>query len=202
MGTTTKGLRYPEANVLGNTLHTRIKELAEDTNTQLVSRDTRLDGLDTKTTATNNSLAAIGLPIARYGGVKAPNSNIPNDSVARTIWDVYSFAYVPGNATTAIVSLSANAVCDTNAQVWWKPMFSPINGAGGDWQSLFASVDYVNVHNNGNTFINMGYAVSSIHNVSSYRGQLAGLAVNAHNDTGSGAWIHAGYMQWSVLFMS
>jgi hypothetical protein len=35
-----------------------------------------------------------------------------------------------------------------------------------------------------------------------YRGQLAGLAVNAHNDTGSGAWIHCGYLHWSVLFMS
>jgi hypothetical protein len=202
MGTTSKGLRYPEGTVLGNTLHTRIKELADDTNAALVSRDARLDGLDTKTNATNADLALRGMPISRYGGTINPASNIPNDSGVRTIWSLYSFAYVPANCRTVQVSLSANAQCVTNAQVHWKPMFSGINGAGGDWQMMFPSVDYVNVHNGGNTVLNMGFAVSSIFNMIPYRNQLAGIAVNAHNDTGSGAWIHAGYMQYSVLFMS
>lgn len=200
MGTTTKGLRYPEATVLGNTLHTRIKELADDMNTQLVSRDTRFDGLDTKTNATNADLALRGMPIARYGGTKAANSNIPNDSAVRTIWDLYSLATVPSNARTVQVSISCFTHCVVNAQNWFKPMFSGNNG--GTWLSLFASVDYANCHNNANASLNMGFAVSSIFDMVPYRGQTAAIAVNAHNDSGSGAWVHAGYMQWSVLFMS
>ena len=202
MGTTSKGLRYPEGTVLGNTLHTRIKELADDTNAQLVSRDARFDGLDTKTYATNADLALRGMPISRYGGSKVANTNLPNDSEVRTIWDVYNIVTIPSNARTVMVSMSAPAHCGTNAQVWWKPMFSGINGAGGDWQTMFPSVDYASCHNQTNTSLNMGFSVSSVFNVVSYRGQLAGLAVNGYNDTSSGAWVHAGYLQWSVLFMS
>lgn len=202
MGTTTKGLRYPEATVLGNTLHTRIKELAEDTNAALVSRDTRFDGLDTKTNNTNADLALRGMPIARYGGTKAPNSHLPNDSVVRTIWDVYGLAVVPSNARTVMVSISCFTTNQYNAQNWFKPMFSGINGAGGDWLSLFPSVDYANSHNNGQVFLNMGFSVSSVFNMIPYRGQTCAIAVNAHNDTGSGGWSSAGYMQYSVLFMS
>ena len=201
MGTTTKGLRYPEANVLGNTLHTRVKELADDTNAAFVSRDTRFDNLDTKTNATNADLALRGMPIARLGGTKAPNSNMPNDSAERTIWDVYSLTTVPSNARTVMVSINCNTHCVTNAQNWFKPMFSGINGVGGDWVNLFGGTT-VNVHNNGNTSLNMGFSVSSVINMVPYRGQLCAIAVNAFNDTGSGAWVHAGYMQWSVLFMS
>lgn len=35
MGTTSRNLRYPEGTALGNQMHTRIKELADDTTTQL-----------------------------------------------------------------------------------------------------------------------------------------------------------------------
>lgn len=202
MGVTSKGLRFPEATVLGNTLHTRIKELADDANSLLVAQDNRFNALDTKTNNTNSDLALRGLPIARYGGSKAANTNLPNDDIARTIWDVYGLAYVPSNARTVQVSINCNTQCATNAQSWYKPMFSPINGAGGDWHSFFSNVDYANHHNNTNLYLNMGFAVSSIFNVTNYRGQLAGIAVNAYNDTGSGAWLHCGYMQWSVLFMS
>lgn len=202
MGITSKGLRYPESTVLANTLHTRIKELADDANTQLVSRDTRFDGLDTKTNATNADLALRGMPIARYGGSKAPNSNIPNDSAERTIWDVYGLATVPSNARTVQVSISCATQCVTNAQNWFKPMFSGINGVGGDWMFLLGGSGLYPHHNNTNTGLNMGFAVSSVFNVMSYRGQLAAIAVNATNDSGSGAWVAAGYMQWSVLFMS
>lgn len=202
MGTTSKGLRYPEGTVLGNTLHTRIKELADDADAALVSRDTRFDGLDTKTNATNADLALRGMPISRYGGSKATNTNLPNDGVVRTIWNVNGLAYVPSNARTVMVSMAAAAQCVANAQVWWKPMFSGINGVGGDWQTMFPSVDYASCHNQANTSLNMGFAVSSVFNVVPYRGELAALAVNAHNDAGSGAWIHCGYLHWSVLFMS
>jgi hypothetical protein len=202
MGTTTKGLRYPESNVLGNTLHTRIKELADDTNRELVSRDTRLDGLDTKTNNTNADLALRGMPIARYGGTTPAASNMPNDSAVRTIWSAYGIAYVPANARTVMVSISCFTQNAYNAQNWFKPMFSGINGAGGDWMSLFPSVDYANVHNNGQVFLNMGFSASSVFNMVPYRGQLCAIAVNAHNDSGSGGWSAAGYMQWSVLFMS
>ena len=200
MGTTSKGLRYPEATVLGNTLHTRIKELADDMNTQLVSRDTRFDGLDTKTNATNADLALRGMPIARYGGSKAANSNIPNDSVARTIWDVYSLTTVPSNARTAQVCISCATHCATNAQNWFQPMFSGNNG--GAWMYLMGGSGYYPHHTNANVYLNMGFAVSSVFDMVPYRGQTAAIAVNAHNDSGSGAWVHAGYMQWSVLFMS
>jgi hypothetical protein len=200
MGTTSKGLRYPEATVLGNTLHTRIKELADDMNSQLVSRDTRFDGLDTKTNATNADLALRGMPISRYGGTKTPNTNIPNDSVPRTIWDVYSLATVPSNARTVQVSISCFTHCVANAQNWFLPMFSGNNGS--TWESLFGNLQYYACHNNANTSLNMGFSVSSIFNMVPYRNQTAAIAVNAHNDSGSGAWVHAGYMQWSVLFMS
>lgn len=200
MGTTTKGLRYPEATVLGNTLHTRIKELADDANSALVSRDSRFDALDTKTNATNADLALRGMPISRHGGTKAPNSNIPNDSVPRTIWDVYSLTTVPSNARTVHVSISCYTHVVANAQNWFKPMFSGNNG--GTWESFFQSVDYANCHNNANAALNLGFSVSSVFNMIPYRGQACAIAVNAHNDSGSAAWAHAGYMQWSVLFMS
>lgn len=35
MGTTSRNLRYPEGTAIGNQMHTRIKELADDTTTQL-----------------------------------------------------------------------------------------------------------------------------------------------------------------------
>lgn len=201
MGTTSKGLRYPEANVLGNTLHTRIKELADDTNAALVSRDTRFDGLDTKTDNTNADLALRGMPIARYGGTKAATSNIPNDAVARTIWDVYSLATVPSNARTAQVSISCSTQCMTNAQNWFLPMFSTNNGATS-WMYLFGDSAYKAHHNIANTYLNMGFAVSTTFDVVAGRGGVCAIAVNATNDAASGAWVHAGYMQWSVLFMS
>ena len=200
MGTTSKGLRYPEGTVLGNTLHTRIKELADDTNTQLVSRDARFDGLDTKTNATNADLALRGMPISRHGGSLAAATNMPNDSAVRTIWTIPGVATVPGNARTAMVSVAAAAQCVTNAQVWWQPYFSP--NSGGVYEPFFPNVSYANVHNTANTSLNMGFAVSSVFNVLDYRGQSCYLTINGHNDTGSGAWIHAGYLQWSILFMS
>ena len=75
MGVTSKGLRYPEATVLANTLHTRIKELADDVNAGLVTRDGRLDALDTKTNTTDSTLAQRGVLISRSGNWKAADTN-------------------------------------------------------------------------------------------------------------------------------
>lgn len=198
MGTTSKGLRYPEATVLGNTLHTRIKELADDMNTQLVSRDTRFDGLDTKTNATNTLLNARGLPISRHSGFGATGTNLPNDAIARTTHYMMNLVTVPSGARTAVVSMHLPAHCVTNAQCHWNPLAS-FGGSG--WMSMFGS-GYISVHNQGNTAVNMGFSVASVFDVRSYVGTNFGVAMDAHNDTGSGAWIHVGYLSWSLAFQS
>ena len=198
MGTTTKGLRYPEANVLGNTLHTRVRELAEDMNTQLSSRDTRFDGLDTKTNNTNTVLNARGLPIARYSGYGATGTNLPNSGVAYTTHYMANLAIVPAGSRVAVVSMHMPAHNVANAQSWWNPLAS-FGGSG--WMSMFAS-GYIAVHNQSNPAMNMGFSVTSAFDVRSYIGTYFGVAMDAHNDPGSGAWTHVGYLNWSVTFES
>jgi hypothetical protein len=198
MGTTTKGLRYPEANVLGNTLHTRIKELADDMNAALVSRDTRFDGLDTKTNTTNTVLAARGLPISRHNGWVATSTNLPNNSSVYTTHLVSNPMIVPTGARVAVVSMQCNSRCETNAQMHWQPC---VNFNAG-WIGLWGNTAYASVHNQGQPALNMGFAVTAAFDVRDRVGQYTSLAVNAHNDTGSGAWIHIGYMSWSVTFES
>lgn len=198
MGTTSKGLRYPEATVLGNTLHTRIKELADDMNTQLVSRDTRFDGLDSKTNTTNATLATRGLPISRHSGYRAADTNLPNNSTAYTTHFATNLVTVPANSRTAVVSMHMPAHCVANAQCHWNPLVS--FGASG-WMSMFGS-GYVTVHNQGQPAINMGFAVSSVFDVRSRIGTNFGIAMDAHNDASSGAWIHLGYIKWSLTFQS
>lgn len=75
MGTTSKGLRYPEGTVLANTLHTRIKELADDANTQMTSRDSRMANIETP-------LAVRGVPLTRNASYTATISNVPNDETS------------------------------------------------------------------------------------------------------------------------
>lgn len=200
MGTTTKGLRYPEGTVLRNTLHTQIKNLADDMNAALVSRDARFDGLDTKTSATNADLAIRGLPISRYGGSIAAATSMPNDSANRIIYRNASLGTVPAAARTAQVSMSTTANCVANAQCWWAPQFT--SDGAVTWKTMFPSVSFVNFHNNGTAALNMGFAVSSVFNVVADRGKTYGLSVDGYNDAGSSGWVACGYMQWSILFMS
>lgn len=184
MGTTSKGLRYPEGTVLANTLHTHIKNLADDVNPFMAAHDIR------------------GVPISRHGGASGRIQNTPNDNVARTVHQVQNFAVVPAGAVTAHVSMSVAAQCAANAQVWWRPMFSPVNGVGGVWWDLYISGGYVNSHNQSQPVLNMGFGVSGIFDVRSYIGGSCGLAVNAYNDPGSGGWIDNGHLEWAVTFMS
>lgn len=199
MGTTTKGLRYPEATTLGNTLHTRIKELADDANTQLTSRDTRLDGLDTKTNTTNATVLNRGLILSRHGSSLAAVTNVPNNDAAYTTHSLSPAMTVPAGARTALVSMGLAAHCVTNAQVHWQPGIStPALGGVG----LFASISYIAVHNQANTQMNMGFHASSLIDMRSSVGQNLSLFVNAYNDSGSGAWVHAGYLVWTVSFLA
>lgn len=185
MGTTSRGLRYPEGTVLANTLHTQIKNLADDINPILLEHDIR------------------GLPLTRYGGASPRLTQSPNDNVERTIHIVQNIAAIPSNAVTAHVSMSVGAQAAANAQCWWKPMFSGNNGS--TWFFLYnvtAGNGYVNSHNQSQPAINLGFAVSGVFDVRSYRGGQLALAVNSYNDPGSGAWIDNAYLEWTITVMS
>lgn len=196
MGVTSKGLRYPEGVVIANTIHTKIKELAEDVDAGLGTRDTRLNGLDSKTDSTNSVISSRGLPISRHGGYVPRSTNLPNNDAAYTTHSVNNFAVVPANARTIVVSMNVNCQANANAQNHWSPL---INYTGA-WQWMWGSVEYVAVHNNNNTFLNMGFAITSVFDVRSYIGSYVSLAVNGRNDVGSGAWVDVGYLNWSATF--
>lgn len=196
MGVTSKGLRYPEGVVIGNTIHTKIKELAEDVDGALGTRDTRLDGLDSKTNTTNSTLALRGLPISRHGGYTPRITNLANNDANYTTHQVNNFAVVPANARTVVVSMDVNSQCNANAQNHWSPLIN--FGLGWNW--MWGSVEYAAVHNNNNTFLNMGFSITSVYDVRSYIGANVSLAVNGRNDIGSGAWVDVGYLKWSATF--
>lgn len=198
MGTTSKGFRYPEGVVVGNTIHTKIKELAQDIDSSLTSRDTRLNGLDTKTDNTNNTLNVRGLPVSRHAGYGVAAANLPNNDAVYTVHSMTNLAIVPSGARTAIVSMHMPGHCVANAQAHWDPLAS-FGGSG--WISMFAS-GYISVHNQAQPAINMGFSVTSAFDVRPHVGGYFGVALNAFNDTGSGAWVHVGYLNWSVTFQS
>lgn len=192
MGTTSpKGFRYPEPTTEARTLHTTIKDLADDVTDVFIEHDDRLDVMDT-------SLGGKGVPIGRVGYRAGTLTNSPNDWIERTIHQATYVILIPNNAVTAHVSMSASATCAGNAAVYWKPLVS-INNTGS-WTQL-SSPDLLS-HNQGQPALDIGFEVSGVVNVVAGRGNYIALAVNSYVDSGSAGWVYSGYLQYTVTLLS
>lgn len=200
MGTTSpKGLRYPEPTTLARTLHTRIKELADDINTSLIAHDVRFLGLDNKTNTTNNTLLNTGDVIARYGASAGVFTHSPNDGVNRTINQQINMFQVPSNARTAWVSFNCTGNALVSSAATWEPLVSFTTG-GANWLHVHGNA--IITHNQGNGVLDMGYHVAGTFNVVNNRGQWGSVANNCANDATSGAWLSQGHLFWSVTFLA
>lgn len=181
MGTTSLGLRYPEATGLANQLHTRIKELADDTNAYLVSHDVR------------------GVPISRIGGTIAKLTDVPDNDGIYNIQVANNLATIPATAVSALLQMQIAGRCEGNAQCHWYPQYS-LN-AGGSWNN-FGHMGFYTSHNNNNPAVDMGVSAGITVDVRSSRGQGLGLAMSCRNDSGSVAWVHAAFLHWTITFLS
>lgn len=198
MGTTSpKGLRYPEATTEARTLHTRIKELADDVNTVFTTQDTRLTGLESKTTTTQNNLNANGLVVGRYGHCAGVFTHSPNDGVIRTISQHIDYFYIPYTATRVMISMMSTAFAAVNAAGAWYPLVS-LNTGGVNWQGMG---EYA-THNQTQPAIDLGFSAVAEFDVRSYRGNYGSVAVNAYCAPQSGGWITNGYLRWSATLIS
>jgi hypothetical protein len=200
MGTTSpKGLRYPEPTVEARTLHTQIKNLADDVNGVLTTHDTRMNGLDTKTNTTNNNLVPRALPEYRYGNVAGVYTHSPNDGIIRTISQHTDQFYVHPSANTLQISVSQVSTANNpggSAGVWQVL----VNFAGTGWTSVPGND--LRVHNHEQPMLDMGFHVVGTFNVQAYRGQLGSIATNFTNDATSGGWVSHGPMMWSVVSLT
>lgn len=195
MGSTTKGLRYPEPTTEARTLHTRIKELADDMNTVLTAHDTRFTGLESKTTTTNDNLAPRGQTGYRYGQSAGVFTHSPNDGAWRTISQHLDQFYVHPNANYLQISMMQASYCGAgNAACYWDPL---IKFGSGGWENIRGAV--VHVHNQGNAALDMGFHVSGIFNAQPYRGMSGSVATNCSVDAPSAGWLTHGNLFWSVV---
>ena len=197
MGTTSpKGLRYPEPTAEARTLHTQVKNLADDVNGVLVAHDTRFAGLDTKTNTTNSNLALRGVSAYRYGSSAGIFTHSPNDGVNRTISQHTDQFYVSPSANYIQVSLSQASYCISGggAQIVWEPL---VNFDGTGWQLVSGAVQIS--HNQLNNALDMGFHVVGIFNAQPYRGMLGSVATNCANDATSAGWVVHGNLFWSVV---
>lgn len=200
MGTTSpKGLRYPEPTTEARTLHTRIKELADDANSVLVTHDARFTALDSKTNATNADLANRAYPQYRYGNSAGVFTFSPNDGVNRTISQHTDQFYVHPSANTIVVSLMQASFCSGvgGAACVWDPL---VNFGGTGWQQV--SGNSHRVHNQENRQLDMGFHVVGTFNAQPYRGMLGSVATNCVNDATSAGWLYHGFLFWSVVSLT
>lgn len=120
MGTTTRSLRYPEATVLANTLHTQIKNLADDVTTQLNAVKVEIVGRE--------------LVQQLHGGGTFSNSG------SDFPFGLYTLTIPSG---TEIIDLfaSGNASAAANGACYWYLQCRPASG-------LWFNVDSSRCHNN------------------------------------------------------
>lgn len=197
MGSTSpKGLRYPEATTEARTLHTRIKELADDINGVLVAHDTRFNALDLKTNSTNGDLNVRGLPQWRYGNSAGVLTHSPNDYVNRTISIHENQFYVHPSANYIQVSMFQSTYCGGNggAAGFWEVL---VNFGGTGWQAVNGT--NLRVHNNQNPGLDCGFHVVGMFNAQPYRNMTGSVATNFANDATSAGWFTHGYLFWSVV---
>lgn len=192
--TSPKGLRYPEPTTEARTLHTRIKELADDTNTVLIAHDARFTGLDTKTNTTNSSLALRGMPQWQYGKSAGVYTHSPNDYVNRTISQHTDQFYVHPSANYIQVSMKQSSYCGAgNAAGSWEAL---VNFGGTGWQAVTGTG--INVHNQGNAVLDLGFHVVGIFNAQPYRNMAGSVATNFALDAPSAGWATHGDLFWNV----
>lgn len=197
MGTTSpKNLRYPEPTTEARTLHTQIKNLADDGTTVLTAHDARFAGLDSKTNTTDSILSLRGNPVWKYSNCAGVFTHSPNDGVNRTISQHTDQFYVNPAANYIMVSLmqaSFGAGAGGTAG-YWEPL---VNFGGTGWQFVGASP--VRAHNNEQTALDLGFFAASIFDARSYRNMAGSVASNFVNDPTSAGWVTHGYLRWSVV---
>lgn len=198
MGTTSpKGLRYPEPTALARTLHTQIKNLADDMNAALVAQDVRLLALDNKTDATNTVVNnQTGMVLARYGNAAGVFTHSPNDGGLRTINQHTDQFYIPTNAKVLVVSFENTAFATANAAGAWYPLVSLTTG-GGNWIGLG---EYV-THNQAQPGIDLGFNCVHQVDVRNNVGNFGSVALNHYADMGSASWITNGFLRWSATLL-
>jgi hypothetical protein len=196
--TSPKSLRYPEATTEARTLHTRIKELADDATTVLTAHDARFSGLDTKTNATNSDLSLRGMPQWRYGQSAGVLTHSPNDYGNRTISIHENQFYVHPNANYLMVSMQQASYCGAgNAAGVWEVL---IKFGSGGWLPV-TSANHV-VHNQGQAMLDLGFHVTGVFDARPYRNMAGSVATNFANDQPSAGWITHGYLFWSVVSLT
>ena len=181
MGVTSNGLRYPEPTGLANQLHIFIQRLAEDVDSRVLNHDPR------------------GIPISRHAGVAATLTNLPDNDALYNTFVNGSIVTIPSTAVTALLVQQHPARCEGNAQCHWYPQYT-LNG-GAVWND-FGTAGFYTSHNQNNPAIDMGLMCSIEVDVRANRGQALGLAMTGRNDGGSVAWIHVGFLHWSITFLS
>lgn len=197
MGATNpKGLRYPEPTTEARTLHTQIKNLADDANGVLVSHDSRFTALDTKTNVTDSELVNRNTVLGRYGHCAGVFTHLPNDGVLRTVSQHTDQFFVPATATRAIVSMSNTAYSNTNAAGAWYPLVSFTPG-GTNWIGMAEFL----VHNQVQPALDLGFRTTMEFNVESYDNVWGSVALNGYCDAPSGDWIIVGPLRWSVTLL-
>lgn len=191
-----KSLRYPEATTEARTLHTRIKELADDVNGVLVDHDTRFSKLDTKTNTTNSNLSLRGNAAWPYGKSAGVYTHSPNDGINRTISEHPSQFYVHSSANYIQVSMMQSSYCGGvgGAAGVWEPL---VNFGGTGWQYLTGVT--LRVHNQENNVLDMGFHVVGIFNAQPYRGMAGSVATNFNNDATSAGWVVHGNLLWNAV---
>ena len=196
MGTTARGLRYPEPTTEARTLHTRIKELADDMNGVFTEHDTRLTGLESKTNAPNTALLTRGSTQYRYGRSAGVITHSPNDGVNRTIslHENQFFVHPDANYVQVSISQASHASGAGGSAGFWEPLVQ--FGTTG-WQLVNGNRCYN--HNNQNNALDMGFHVVGMFNAQSYRGMSGSIATNYVNDATSAGWTINGFCLWSVV---
>lgn len=195
MGTTSpKNLRYPEPTTEARTLHTQVKNLADDANNVLINHDARFTNLDAKTDQTNSNLSSRNTVISRYGNCAGVFTHLPNDGVLRTVSQHTDQFYVPAAATRAHVSVMNTAFCNVNCAGAWYPL---VNFGNTGWQGFG---EYV-VHNQTEPGVDLGFQATAEFNVEAYDNVWSSIAVNGYCAPQSGNWITCGYMRWNVTLL-
>lgn len=181
MGTTSQGLRYPEATSAAAKLHTRVKELADDIDAKLVVQSIR------------------GVPISRHAGATQGLTHLPDNDGLYNTHIPSPIATIHPAACSLHISIHVSARCEGNAQCHWYPQYTLNNG--GVWNN-FTPLEFFSFHNNNNAYVDMGLIMSINVDVRAARGQQFGLALSGRNDGGSVGWIHVGYLHWVVTQLS
>jgi hypothetical protein len=132
MGATARGLRYPEATVLANTLHTQIKNLADDVQEEF-------DGLVIPAPTPQLTILSQGMDISSH--LTAVASNTASDV---TVWQVSGIG-IPAGARIVKGGMEYRTRAGANAALYAKLLFN----FGLGWIQL----GLTRFHNSGDSYM-------------------------------------------------